>query len=193
MDIQHLNIKLFLDDSKAVNVADFIGIFNGWIQTQAAEELLIDVADYAHVPAGPGVLLIGHEANYSLDNTGNRPGLLYNRKARVEGSLQARLTQAARAAISAARRLETEHGFTFNGQALQLFINDRLLASNTSETLAALTPELHPFFSRLYASADYALDWVSDPRERFTVNVTTTATVDLATLLHNLESEAIHA
>lgn len=193
MDIQHLNIKFFLDDPEAVDFSDLIGIFNGWIQKQGAEELLIDVADYAHVHAGPGVLLIGHEANYSLDNTGGRPGLLYNRKAKVDGTVQARLTQATRAALVASRRLETEHGYKFTGQALQLFINDRLLAPNTPETFNALAPELHAFFNQLLAGAEYTLNWVADPRERFTVNVTTAAKLDLATLWHNLESEAVHA
>ncbi len=193
MDIQHLNIKFFLDNSEAVSLSDFIGIFNGWIQKQTGDELLIDVADYAHVPAGPGVLLIGHEANYSLDNTGHRPGLLYNRKAKVDGAIHARLTQAARAALIASRRLDTEHSFKFSGQVIQLFINDRLLAPNTPKTFAALAPELQAFFTQLYAGADYTLDWATDPRERFTVNVTTTADVDLATLLHNLEREAVHA
>lgn len=193
MDIQHLNIKFFLADPKVVNFADFMGIFNGWIQKQVTDELLIDVADYAHVPAGPGVLLIGHEANYSLDNTGHRPGLLYNRKAKVEGPIQTRLAQAAHAALAAARRLETEQGLKFAAQTTQLIINDRLLAPNTPETLATLAPELHAFFARLYAGAEYTLNWVSDPRERFTVNATTTANVDLAALWHNLESEAVYA
>lgn len=193
MNIQHVNIKFFLADPRAMDFADFIGIFNGWIQKQVAGELLIDVADYAHVHAGPGVLLIGHEANYSLDNTGGRPGLLYNRKANVDGTVQARLTQAARAALAACRRLETEHGFKFTGQAIQFFINDRLLVPNTSDTLAALAPDLRAFFDQLYGGAEYTIDWVDDPRERFTVIATTTANVGVAALLHRLESEVVHA
>ena len=32
-------------------------------------------------PAGPGVMLIGHQADYSVDNTDDRLGVRYNRKA----------------------------------------------------------------------------------------------------------------
>ena len=65
MNIDHVNVKVF---AKApVDLAAAIPVFHRWIQEGACEELLIDVADYRHVPAGPGVVLIGHEANYSLD------------------------------------------------------------------------------------------------------------------------------
>ena len=43
-------------------------------------ELLIDVANYAHVPKGPGVVLIGHGSDYFMDEGEGRLGLLYNRK-----------------------------------------------------------------------------------------------------------------
>ena len=49
-------------------------VFHQWIRDSVCPEMLIDVADYRHVPAGPGVMLIGHEANYSLDNRENRLG-----------------------------------------------------------------------------------------------------------------------
>ena len=67
------------------------------------EELLIDVADYLHVHNGPGIMLIGHEADYSLDNRAGRLGLLYNRKEQLDGTTQEKLAQAARAALTAAQ------------------------------------------------------------------------------------------
>src|SRR5690349_3838270 len=102
MNLQHLNLKLFLD--QPFDPQPFIGVFNDWIQRQptprrVTPELLIDVADYRHVNHGPGLLLIGHEANYSLDQAEGRWGLLYARKAAVDGSPLERLQQAARAAL----------------------------------------------------------------------------------------------
>ena len=79
--MEHVNIKIFAADSPSVRFADAIPVFHRWIQSRDLPELLIDVADYSHVPAGPGVVLIGLEANYALDNAHNRPGLLYVRKA----------------------------------------------------------------------------------------------------------------
>src|SRR5690349_10028623 len=110
MDVQHFNVKLFAADPGAIHLEAFTAIFNSWIQRQVSEgELLVDVADYQHVPAGPGIVLVGHEANYGLDNERNRLGLLYNRKATVSGSNQDRIRQAVRAALRAASRLEQEN------------------------------------------------------------------------------------
>lgn len=193
MDIQHLNIKLFAAQPEAINADDFIVIFNNWIQARANDELLIDVADYRHVHAGPGILLIGHEAHYSLDHAQKRWGLLYNRKAQVEGTTQAKLAQAVRAALSAARRLERENGVAFSGREIQVVINDRLVAPNTPQTLAALEPDLRAFFDRAYGEVAYSLDHAPDPRERFTVTVRASAEVSLQTLLENLAVEAVNA
>jgi hypothetical protein len=194
MNVQHINIKFFIENPEAVKLEEYSGVFNNWIQRHVTEELLIDVADYLHVHNGPGILLIGHEADYSLDNRAGRLGLLYNRKAQLDGSAQEKLAQAARAALTAARLLETENGVKFSGQETQLIINDRLLAPNTRETFAALEPDLRTFFDRLYNGIEYTLTYTgADPRERFTVDVKVATNFDVETLLKNLSVETAHA
>ncbi len=177
-----------------MRTGDYTGVFNGWIQAKALGELLVDVADYGHVPHGPGLVLIGHESNYSLDESDGRLGLLYNRKARVDGSTQDRLRQALRQALVAADKLEREQGFKFSGSEVQIIVNDRALAPNTPETLAALTPELDALFTTLLGAGAYTLARTStDPRERFTVTMTTTARADVPALLSQLEAETAYA
>jgi hypothetical protein len=193
MNIQHLNIKFYLEHPEAVDLAEYAAVFNTWIQTQRLEELLIDVADYIHVHNGPGIMLIGHEADYSLDNRAGRLGLLYNRKAQLEGSTEEKLGQAARAALTAAQILEKENGLKFNGSEVQIIVNDRLLVPNTAETFTALEPELQAFFQKLYGGAEYTLAHYDNPRERFTVNVRVTSSFDVETLLKNLAVEVAHA
>jgi hypothetical protein len=193
MDVQHFNIKFYLENAETVKLADFGAVFNSWIQTQRLEELLIDVADYLHVHHGPGIMLIGHEADYSLDNRAGRLGLLYNRKAQVEGSTKEKLTQAVRAALTAAQILEKENGLKFSGSEVQVIVNDRLLVPNTTETVDVLEPDLKTFFARLYAGANYVLTYNADPRERFTVDVKTASNFDVDTLLKNLSVETAHA
>jgi hypothetical protein len=193
MNLQHVNIKFYVEDPESLKLADFSGIFNSWIQRHLTEDMLVDVADYLHVHNGPGILLIGHEANYSLDNNAGRLGLLYNRKAQLEGSNEDKLIQAARAALSAARILEKENGVKFNGREAQLIINDRLLAPNTLETFATLEADLKGLFDRLYKGYSYELNQKPDPRERFTVNVKATAAFDVESLLQNLGVEQVHA
>src|SRR5512147_831228 len=168
MNVQHINIKFFLENPEEVKLEKYSGVFNHWIQRGAMPELLIDVADYIHVHNGPGVILIGHEADYSLDNRLGRLGLLYNRKAALDGSVQEKLAQATRSALTAARLLEKENGLKFSGQEVQVLINDRLLVPNTLETFTALEADLRAFFETLYGGAEYTLAYQSaDPRERF--------------------------
>lgn len=195
LDLQHVNVKFFIRNAAGLKTGDYTGVFNRWIQERALGELLVDVADYGHVPHGPGLLLIGHAANYSLDETGGRLGLLYNRKAPVEGSTQDQLRQAVRQALVAAQKLAVEQGLEFDGNQAQVMVNDRHLAPNSPATFAALRPELEALFNTLYGGAAFTLTHGSrrDPRERFTVGVSTAAGLDLAALLANLEGEVTPA
>lgn len=193
MNVQHLNVKFYLENPETVNLAEYAAVFNSWIQAQRLEELLIDVADYLHVHHGPGIMLIGHEADYSLDHRAGRLGLLYNRKAQWEGTAQEKLAQAVRAALTGAQILEKENGLKFIGSEAQLIVNDRLLVPNTSEMFEALEPDLNVFFDRLYAGATYVLTQNADSRERFTVNVKTESSFDVDTLLKNISVETAHA
>ena len=54
MDLQHVNVKLLVRDPEEVNLELLIPVFHSWIQNRVCEELLLDVADYRHVPDGPG-------------------------------------------------------------------------------------------------------------------------------------------
>src|ERR1700737_364827 len=108
MQLQHVNVKLLLRNPEEVDLEPLIPVFHDWIRVQVAEGLLLDIADYRHVPAGPGVVLIGHQGNYSVDNTDNRLGVRYNRKTVLDGSNQDRLNQAARTALVACQRLEAD-------------------------------------------------------------------------------------
>src|SRR5258708_30948979 len=103
--IQHVRVKVLGGQAAPIDQGEAIAVFHRWIQDRACPEMLIDVADYRHVPNGPGVMLIGHEANYSLDNTKGRLGLLYSRK-QEGGGAQENLRQAFEAAVGGCRRLE---------------------------------------------------------------------------------------
>jgi hypothetical protein len=170
--MQHVNIKLFAEEPVRIDLASAIPVFHRWIQTDACPELLIDVADYAHVPQGPGVLLIGHEANYSLDNSRGRLGVLYNRKTVEDGN---NLARAYEAALAAAKRLEGEPEFQgklkFQTAEVELTLDDRLLYPNTDDTWTAIKPRVESFFNGLYGAGSWTFTRATDARERFRINV----------------------
>ena len=172
MELQHVNIKIFVDGDLQVDLQGIIEVFHRWTAEQSMDEMLIDVADYRHVPAGPGVVLVGHEADYGLDNAGHRQGLLYNRKAPLEGSNADRFRQALAAALNACDLLEAEFPgqLKFSRQEFELIINDRALAPNTSETFEACKPELQAFLGEI-GQADAKLTHDAESRRRFGVNV----------------------
>jgi len=192
MELQHVNVKLRIADAGELDLAPLIPVFHNWIQAQVFGDLLLDVADYRHVPAGPGVVLIGQEGDYSLDHTDNRLGVRYNRKAPLDGSNQDRLQQAARAALTACQRLEAEPGlggkFRFNGREIELFFNDRLLAPNRDSTRETAQPDLDAFFRELFRGVEYSLSYSSDPRRLFTVFATSSRAFLASELLTNLNA-----
>jgi len=189
MELQHINVKLLVKE-QGVSLDPVIPLFHRWIQERAFEELLLDVADYRHVQGGPEVILIGHEADYSVDNTDNRLGVRYNRKAVLNGDNQARLKQAARAALSACRRLEAqpELNLHFNGQEVEVVVNDRLLAPNRAETWQALQSDVTTFAETLFQGSEYSLQRDADPRPLFSVFLKSSKPFTVAQLLVHLGS-----
>jgi hypothetical protein len=194
VELQHINVKLLLKQPEEVDLHAVVPVFHSWIQQQAVDELLLDVASYSHVKDGPGILLIGQEADYSLDMTAGRPGLRYNRKALLEGSNAARLTQAMTAALLALERLASDHRLNgkiqFDGRSLELFINDRLLAPNSEETRRAADDELRTFFEALVAGAGYSLEYETDARMLFGARLQFERQFTVGELLNNLNEHA---
>ena len=188
MELQHVNVKLYLRDPQAVKLESLVPVFHGWIQSKVCEELLIDVADYRHVHAGPGVVLVGHQADYSVDNTDNRLGIRYNRKAALGGSNRDRCSQALRAALQACRRLESEEklagALRFNRHDIKLFVNDRMLAPNSGRPADSVQAEFREFFSNAFG--EFEMKFESDPRRLFGVEVRSVQSLDLDRLLERL-------
>ena len=137
MEFQHLIVKLPVDGEPGVDPAAFIDLFHSWVAGRVMPELLIDVADLRHVPDGPGVILVGFEADYAFDHMGGRWGLLYRRKDVVSGTDADRLRQAVGSVARAAHRIEREleGRVRFSRNALEIVVNDRLLAPNSPETI----------------------------------------------------------
>src|SRR4051812_17957243 len=108
MESSKLSIKFYLDDASRVKLAEVVPVFHSWIQLHLIpDHQLIDVADYAHVEDGPGVVLVSHEANYYLDEFDGRQGLTYSRKAPIAGSFADRLREVFSAALQACALLES--------------------------------------------------------------------------------------
>ncbi len=134
-----------------------IPVLHGWIRRQAlVGATLIDVADYAHVPGGPGILLVADEANYAFSER----GLEYQRKRPLPGEGAAKIDAAISAALAAASLIESETALRLARSPIRVESNDRLLAPNDEVTFSFWKKSLG---SRIENRVQ------ADPRERFSV------------------------
>ena len=187
MELQHINVKLHLKNSGVADLEPLISVFHDWVKEQSCEEILIDVADYRHVPGGPGIILIGHEADFSLDEGDRHLGVRYNRKAPLPGSDQSRFRQALKAALEACDKLEVDPRLSgklnLECQDIELFINDRLLAPNDPSTHHLVIPEIQQFYDDLFGKKNYLINHQEDPRKLFSVLVHLFQPINRANLL----------
>ena len=191
MDLHKFCVKFFVERPDALSLGDVIPVYHRWIQKQAVEGLLVDVADYGHLPQSPGVLLVSHEADYCMDAMEGPLGLLYNRKTSIGGRLSDRIADAFRVALGACVKLENEPEFLgrvkFRAGSPIFIANDRLNVPNTDEGFQALRSDLSAALAKVYPS-NFELRRIStDPRARLTVQVTSIDPVrDVASLLARL-------
>jgi hypothetical protein len=191
MDLQKLNVKWFVEAPNAVPLADFIEIFHSWIQ--ATDGDYHDVADYSHMQAGPGVVLVANDANVSIDETDNRRGLLYSRKSALSGSNQERLRAVARSSLENFRKLEREpklNGrWNLLGNETVISVNDRLKWPNSDESFAEITAEIKLLAATLFPDAEIALEREADQRKRFAIRIRASRCFAVDELLGRLNND----
>ena len=177
MELQHINVKLLFNESMDSNLDPLIPIFHAWISKQDREELLIDVADYRHVPDGPGIILIGHEANISLTENNRHISLCYNRKIATKGTDEERFRQAVRGALIACEKLEMDGRLTgkmnFECQEIEIFVNDRIFFSNQKKSYRILDPKFKGLFDVIFVKNEYSISHFEDPRKVYSIIIKT--------------------
>jgi hypothetical protein len=190
MDLHKFCVKFFVERPDALSLGDVIPVYHRWIQKQAVEGMLVDVADYGHLPQSPGVLLVAHEADYAMDAMEGPLGLLYSRKSGSDGRLSDRIAAGFKAALGACVKLENEPEFQgklrFKAATPVFIANDRLHAPNTEETFQALRSDLSAALAKVFPAAVDLRRTSVDPRSRLTIQITSSQPVDVASLLARL-------
>ena len=192
MNAQKLAVKLFLQDPSQAHGIKLLPVFQQWIQFHAMEDhLMIDVADYDHVPDGPGTVLVSHEANLYVDHLNGRPGLTYQRKQPLPGPFGDRLAAVFRHALLAAARLEQNPGLKFRTDEIGFRIADRLLAPNTAETFDAVRLDLEAFSLKLFGpQASINIQHNPTPHGLFEVTIQSTTSAAVSDLLAKFPTHA---
>ncbi|MEB3302938.1 MAG: hypothetical protein VKN56_13315 [Cyanobacteriota bacterium] len=189
MDLERFCLKFLARQGQVtVDEASFIPIFHDWIRLKTLPGTLIDVADYRHVPEGPGIMLISHEINYAMEHGDGQFGLSAQRKLGEGATHQERILALAKRLALFGSLLETDERLAgqlkLEGGAFLYKANDRLLAPNTDEAFAALQPDLQAAASQLYGGATVTVTRLEqDPRDRLTALVEVAGPVELAALV----------
>lgn len=196
MSPHRIAAKYFVTEPAAVALPAFVPVFHRWIQERRVDELLIDVVDYKHVHEGPGIVLVGHEADYALDLGRGRPGLRYSRKRQGYGDLREGLRLVVRQALLGCHLLENESSFegriTFGTDELEIAFLDRLHTPNQPESLERVRADLEAALAEIYGDADVSLEEIDpDPRQPFAVRVRIQDADNLAVLIDRLETENV--
>jgi len=174
-EIVRIGAKLYAANPEVIDLGAYVPLFHGWIQRRILDGVPIDVADYAHVPDGPGVMLIGDEADRSIDLGEGRPGVLYQRKRHGSGSLEERFAASILAADGVADEIEADPasaGVRFDRDEILLKVTDRRLAPNEDATLDALRPAIEAALASVRPGRAAEISRVpEDPRGPFIVRV----------------------
>ena len=183
---ERLQLKLYLEPSEHFELEAMVPVFHRFIRDQVLKDLVIDVVDYGHVPDGPGVVLIGHAADYYLGALDGAFGLVYSRKRGGPGA-EARLEDALRRLINAARLLEQESGLKlrFKSNELSLRLTDRLRAPNDDATFAATQAEVLALFGRVY-DGQIAIERAPSSKEPLSLRIKASTSPSLEALLEKL-------
>lgn len=187
MKLHRIQVKTFVKDPSRIRLSGLIPVFHKWIQTDALDELLIDVADYEHVPNGPGIMLIAHDADYALDVSDGRPGLQYTRKRNVPATTAEALDLSLRRLFAAAQLLEDEESlngtYQFRTDELEIRFLDRLQVPNQPGSLDLIREGVETALNEMFGVSAVRLDpFEDDPRLPFGVRVTLPASAVPASL-----------
>ncbi len=148
------------------DLGPLIDVFHRFIQRGLVEGLVLDVADYRHVPKGPGVLLVGHDVDYGV----NEAGLTVLRK-RTTDDLATQFRDALRMGLGLLQAVGDDGAFTaqFDTSTVEVRVLDRRLGE-PDEVAASARDALGTDVAALLGS-DASIEVVptEDPRQAATV------------------------
>lgn len=167
----------------AVPDSAFVPIFHRWIRDRVLDFVFIDVADYAHVPEGPGVMLVTDEMTFALDRADGRFGLLGQQRRPSEGNAAEAIAIPLRRTFAVADALEREPSLAgrlaFDRATFRVEINDRLAAPNHAGTFGEFGPAIVEAAGRVFPGERHSVVRVlGDHRARPAIDVVRVANGD---------------
>lgn len=156
-----LRLSLAVPASPATDLEPALGVFHRFIQRSLVEGHLLDVADYRHVPNGPGVMLVGQDVDYGI----NTHALTVTIKRRGEDAAT-QFTDAVRMALGTIDAIDADGALPcrFEPEQLRVSVADRKLGTH-AQIQSALLAEIAPAVEALFGPAAVEPVIGADPRQ----------------------------
>jgi hypothetical protein len=188
---KRLGLKLSLKQQPTLRPEDILPIFQRWIQEHSIEGMLIDVIDYKHVPAGPGIVLIADEADLAYDLADGEIGLYYVRKRNLPDTLGDALRLVFSRTLAAARALEAEApgDIVFDYQSAKISFLDRIHYRNEPEAFEAVRGSMTATLGEIFGAPVEVTRQYDDSRAVFALRCTSeSANIDVEALIARLDA-----
>jgi hypothetical protein len=195
-DLQKINVKFGIQCPDDTNWDALLAVFGRW-RLEEGEEI-IDLADYAHVPEGPSVILVSKRWQFGVDfargsglgRDGGWGGLFLSSRKGLSGDTASRIGGAARSCLEKSKRLlgerETPDGIELLCAELDVVFNDRVLVPNTDESDATMLPSVQSVATSLYGDGGYEIERDADPDRRLGYAIRASSAIDVDAALARL-------
>ncbi|MEO2006943.1 MAG: hypothetical protein ABGY41_22945 [Candidatus Poribacteria bacterium] len=183
MSLNRVDVKLPITNPEDSDHAAYTRILTRWLK--ADESRWMDIADYAHVPSGPIVMIVGADAQFSVDAAKGELGVLYSHRGELDGDDAARVASVLRTTLQLIDDLEREDDcpIRIRTDRVDVAVNDRAAYPNDADTAAAFVETVGAAVTAVFGSAAESVEHVGDPDQRLTVRVTLASNVPAGQLL----------
>lgn len=169
-DLQRIELKMLVDGPAQPDLDWLLAVFDRWRKQDDAPSEWVDLADYAHMPKGPGVMMAGKRENFGVNLIDPGPGVFFTGKKDYAGSTADRFVEAFRRCLTLAGTLLAEPEYPAalppkTGDWL-VVVNDRLDFPNNAEVDAEIRPGLEAALGRIFGEGAFTLTRDEDPSHR---------------------------
>ncbi len=170
-------VKIYASKHEIEDHAELlVPIFHEWIRERVLDVVMLDVADYAHAPDSPGIMLVCHEVSFALDHADGRFGLLAQRRTPIDGTAADAIAVTVRHVLDVGARLEDDPRVAgklkLDPSTLRIEANDRLLAPNSDAGYKIFVPLVRDGVRAAFGRGDPVIERIdNDPRDRLAIEV----------------------
>jgi hypothetical protein len=186
MDLQRIDLKVLVDAPRDIRLDSLLAIFGRWRNDRGHSAQWVDLADYAHMSRGAGVLIIGKQGQFGITRSDPGLGLFYSGRQGYQGSPRQRIIETFRRHLDLSVALLEEPDYPAELSAAagtwELAINDRLDYPNSRETDRLLKSDIEAALSALFGVGQYATHFESDPGRRYGLVIHAGRSADLRAL-----------